>query len=565
MEIYGRIANIARDTLAACAQAGVIPAESIPTAVPIEKPKRAEHGDFATNICLQLAKPARKNPRDIAKAFLMHLADPDGLIEKVEIAGPGFVNFRVQEDVWRQALRSIHASGENFGRSDTGSGKRVLVEFVSANPTGPLHVGHGRGAVIGDVVSSLLDAAGYEVEREYYINDVGNQMRILGHSLFVRYQQACGRDIPFPENHYQGAYVADSAHRFKEAHGDAYLDHDYDSAPDVFIDFAKGAILEEIRRDLDLLGVRFDRWFSERTLHDAGRLHQAIDALRENGHVRTDDEGKVWFNSTAFGDQDDRVVMRETGIPTYFAADIAYHVEKFERGYDQCIDVWGADHHGYVPRVKAAIEALGDDPDRLEILLYQFVNLVEDGEKVKMSTRSGTFETLSDLVEMVGVDATRTIFLMRQVDAQFSFDLKLARQQSKENPVFKVQYGHARMCAIMRKAIELGYQLPDDAVDLSALTLPEELALIKRMLEFPRTVAAAAKARAPHYIVHYITETSEQFHSYYEKYKHTERVVSDDATKTAARLYLCDCLRLTLRNALTLIGVTAPESMYHSE
>ena len=565
MEMYGRISDVARATLTACADAGVIPAGIVPAEIPLEKPKRKEHGDFASNICLQLAKPARKNPREIAKAFLLHLQDPDGLVEAVEIAGPGFVNFRIRQSVWRDSLRSVRQAGESFGRSNVGQGKRVLVEFVSANPTGPLHVGHGRGAVIGDVVSSLLDAAGYTVEREYYINDVGNQMRILGHSLFVRYLQACGRDMSFPDNHYRGEYVIESAHRFKEAHGEAYLDHDYDAAPDVFIDFAKHEILKEIRADLDRLGVRFDRWFSERTLHDAGRLHQAIDTLRDNGHVRTDEEGKVWFNSTAFGDQDDRVVMRETGIPTYFAADIAYHLEKFERGYDQCIDGWGADHHGYVPRVKAAIEALNHDPDRLEILLYQFVNLVEDGEKVKMSTRSGTFETLSDLVEAVGIDATRTIFLMRQVDAQFSFDLKLARQQSKENPVFKVQYGHARMCAIMRKATEVGYPLPDESADLSLLALPEELDLIKRMLELPRTVAAAARARAPHYIVHYITETSELFHSYYEKYKHTERVVSDDASKTAARLYLCDCLRLTLKNALTLIGVSAPEAMYHSE
>ena len=565
MDMYVRIATIAKDTLHACADAGLIPADVVPAEVPLEKPKRKEHGDFATNICLQLAKPARKNPRDIAKAFLMHLTDPDGVVETAEIAGPGFVNFRVRDDIWRDSLRTIRAAGDQFGRSETGAGQRVLVEFVSANPTGPLHVGHGRGAVIGDVVSSLLDAAGYTVEREYYINDVGNQMRILGHSLYVRYLQECGRDIAFPDNHYQGDYVKESAKRFFDAHGDAYLNHDYDAAPDVFIDYAKAEILEDIRSDLDALGVRFDRWFSERTLHEAGRLHSAVEALRDKGHVRTDDDGKVWFNSTAFGDQDDRVVMRETGVPTYFAADIAYHLEKFERGYDQCIDVWGADHHGYVPRVKAAIEAVGQDPERLEILLYQFVNLVEDGEKVKMSTRSGTFETLADLVEAVGVDATRTIFVMRQVDAQFSFDLKLARQQSKENPVFKVQYGHARMCAIMRKASDVGYSLPTESVDLSLLNLPEELELIQRMLEFPRTVAAAARARAPHYIVHYITETSEQFHSYYEKYKHSERVVTDDAAKTAARLYLCDCLRLTLKNALTLIGVSAPEAMYHSE
>lgn len=565
MELYRRVESIVRDTLKTCVELGDLALAEVPAEVAIEKPKRSDHGDFATTICLQLARPARKNPREIARSVLMHLQDPDGLLESAEMAGPGFINFRIRDEVWLETLRGIAAAGDTYGQSQTGAGKRVLVEFVSANPTGPLHVGHGRGAVIGDAVASLLQAVGYEVDREYYINDVGNQMNILGRSLFVRYQQACGRDVELPENHYVGVYISEIAQRFKAEHGETYVDADFEADRDFWIAAVKDEILVGIRKDLGRLGVNFDRWYSERSLHEAGRLLSVVDKLRAAGHVYDDEDGKVWFRSTAFGDEDDRVVVRDTGVPTYFAADIAYHDEKLERGYDLAIDVWGADHHGYIPRVKAALEALGHDPARLEVLLYQFVSLVEDGVQVRMTTRGGKFETLVDLLEDVGEDATRCNFVMRKSDAQFEFDLKLAKSQSLDNPVYYVQYGHARLCSIISKAEEAGHSVPGADVDLSPLTLPEELELIKRSHDYPWVVQSAAANRAPHHVVFYLQELIGKFHGYYTKYKHSERVITDDAAKTAARLFLCDALRAVLANALALLGVSAPERMYFTE
>lgn len=566
MDVVDQIGQIVAKTLQTCVDQGAIELADIPTDPPVEKPKNPEHGDYATSICLQLAKPARKNPREIAQAFLVHLTDPDGIIERCEVAGPGFINFTVRADVWREMARSIALQGKDFGRNTMGAGKRVLVEFVSANPTGPLHVGHGRGAVTGDTVASLLEACGYEVEREYYINDVGNQMNILGRSLLVRYQQQCGRDVPFPENHYQGDYVSEIATAFREEHGDKWVDHDYESDAEPFLAFIKDRVLDSLKQTLEALGIRFDRWFSERSLHDAGRVEGVVKTLTDRNAVRTDDDGRVWFNSSEFGDDEDRVVVRDTGVPTYFAADIAYHDEKIERGYDLCINVWGADHHGYIARVKASLQALGYDPDRLEILLYQFVSLVENGAPVRMSTRGGVFETLDDLMAEVGRDATRFNFLMRKSDAQFEFDLGLAKSQSLDNPVYYVQYGHARICQVLAKAKEAGYTVPDAAsADLSPLVLPEEIDLIRASLDYPWTLRAASMARAPHHLVNYLQDLIGKFHSYYTRYKHSEKVVSSDKAKTLARIFLCNCLRITLANSLALLGVTAPEKMYFSE
>lgn len=565
--MYRRIEDIVRRTLEACTERGDLPALDLPVRIAIQKPKRPEHGDFATSICLQTSKLAQRNPRDIAKAFLLHLDDPDGVLDAVEVAGPGFLNFRIRDEVWRQAYHEVAEKGAEYGRSSDHAGQRVLVEFVSANPTGPLHVGHGRGAVTGDSVAALLEAVGYDVDREYYVNDVGNQMLTLGRSLLVRYQQACGRDVRFPDDHYQGDYVTGIAGRFRAEYGESLLDHDYEAAPDVFIDFIKDEILAGIRADLERLGIRFDSWFSERTLHESGRIAAAVAALDRAGHIYTDGDGKAWFAlSKLVEGEADRVVIRETGVPTYFAADIAYHHEKIQRGYDHLIDVWGADHHGYIPRMNGVMSALGHDPDRLEMLLVQFVNLVEDGRAVGMSSRSGTFVRLTSLMDDVGEDVTRCNFVMRKTDSQFDFDLKQARVRGVENPVYSVQYGHARICTIVSKAAEAGHRVPSRAeVDLSPLTLPEELGLIKRALDYPQVVASAAADRAPHHVFFYLQDLIGRFHAYYTKYKHTERVITDDAATTAARLYLCDCLRIVLANALGLLGVSAPERMYFSE
>lgn len=561
-DLYRRIERLALSTFAACARHGILPATAVPTSLTIEKPKRKEHGDFAMTACLSLARELKMSPRDLANGFLLHLDDAEGILEAAEIAGPGFINFRIRESVWRDVIADVPRLGTAYGRSDIGAGKKVLVEFVSANPTGPLHVGHGRGAVIGDAVASLLQAVGYTVEREYYINDVGNQMNILGRSLFVRYQQACGLDVPFPENHYQGDYVLPIAQAFKQKHGDAYVKTDYEANRRFFIDFIKDDILAGIQKDLGRLGVKFDRWFSEKSLHDQGRLLGVVDRMKTAGVIKVDDQGRHVFLSTTLGDDEDRIVIRENGVPTYFAADIAYHEEKFERGYDHCINVWGADHHGYIPRVKAAVSALGVDPDRLEILLYQFVSLVENGQQVRMSTRTGQFETLESLLEDVGEDVTRCTFLMRKSDSQFEFDLGLARTQSEDHPVFYVQFGHARICQIIEKASREGYTVPRATeTDLTALTLPEELDLIKKSLDYPEVLRAAAAVRGPHHIIFYLQELISQFHTYYSKYAHSEKVVSSDAKKTGARLFLCDAVRIVVSNALQVLGVSAPQRM----
>ncbi|MFT7625878.1 MAG: arginyl-tRNA synthetase [Myxococcota bacterium] len=563
MEMYRRIEGIVQDTLNACVERGDLQQASVPESAHVEKPRDASHGDFASTICLRLAKPERKSPRDIARAFLTHLVDKDGILESADMAGAGFINFTVRREVWLEAFREIGRAGDRYGRTNLGAGKKVLVEFVSANPTGPLHVGHGRGAVTGDAVAELLSWAGYDVDREYYINDVGNQMNILGNSLLYRYKLACGVAIEEPKDLYKGDYVNGYAEQFRAEHGDQYANASLEDHKDLFIGFIKDLILVDMKRDLGRLGIHFDRWYSERTLHDGGHLHDAINALRLAGHVRTDEEGRTWFESSKFGDEDDRVVVRDNGVPTYFAADIAYHRDKFQRGYDLCIDVWGSDHHGYIPRVKASLQAMGLDPDRLEILLYQFVNLVEGGKQVKMTTRGGVFERLDDLLDDVGEDATRVNFVMRKSDAQFDFDLALAKENTLDNPVFYVQYGHARICQILAKAAEKGYSVParDAAVDLDPLVVDEELALCKRALDFPWVVSSAAQTRAPHHVVHYIQELSGLFHSHFTKNKNTARMLTDNEADRNARLVMCLGVKTVLKNALRLLGVDAPDRM----
>ncbi len=513
---------------------------------------------------MTLARVARKSPRDIADIIVRHLPEDCDWITGAEVAGPGFLNFRFADDTLFNCLHAVRDGGASYGHAEKNDGPRVLVEFVSANPTGPLHVGHGRGAVMGDAVASLLDAAGYQVEREYYINDVGNQMQMLGRSLHARVQTLIGNPTPLPEDGYQGDYLQKTAEDFVAQHGE--LKVTFEDEGQLFIDFAKDSILEDIKADLANLRITYDTWFPERTLHASQKVEGAVKHLQD-ADIIYEREGALVFRTTDFGDDDDRVVVRTDGRPTYFAADIAYHKDKMDRGFDTAIDVWGADHHGYIPRVRASLQALGYDADKLEVLLVQFVSLVRDGEQVKMSTRSGKFEELKSVVGECGADAVRFLFLMRRADSQQEFDVEVAKSQTMENPVYYVQYGHARVCSILRKAQAEGIEVPEKARDeaMQALTLPEERQLILALTEYPYIVRRAAEAREPHQIAFYLMDTIKAFHSYYTRYKGSERVISDDPLKTEGRLALVDGIRTVIANGLGLLKVHAPERMAQSE
>jgi len=504
-----------------------------------------------------IASQAKKNPRVIAQAIAAKLNDEGHLLSKVEIAGPGFINFFIQKENWRSLLREIDRQQDRYGSLDFGVGKKVQVEFVSANPTGPLHIGHARGAVTGDVVANILKASGHEVLKEYYINDVGNQMRNLGRSVYLRYLALLGEMIEFPQDHYQGDYIAELAKEILAKDGDRYRGKNEDEVLPHFTAFAAGSIMEGIKDDLGAFGVFFDCYFSEGELYKDDGVMKLLDRLREQGHVYREGD-TLWFRSTAFGDEKDRVVIRDTGTPTYFAADIAYHKNKFDRGFDFVIDVWGADHHGYIPRLKASIEALGGNKEALKIILVQLVSLLRDGKPVAMSTRAGEYVTLRQVIDEVGRDAARYNFLMRRSDSQLDFDLELAKKQSNENPVYYVQYAHARIASIMRMAADRAMEIPgSDEADLSLLTLSEEIQLIKSVIRFPEIVEGAAKALEPHRVTFYLNELAGIFHSYYNK----NRVITDDAALSRARLFLMKSVGQVLRNALGMLGVSAPERM----
>ncbi|MFC1610568.1 arginine--tRNA ligase [Myxococcota bacterium] len=533
--------------------------------VQLTPPKQAAHGDFATSVALALAKPLKKKPRDIAAQIQEALGTADGMLEKTEIAGPGFLNLFVARHTWHRALADMLAAGESFIRSHGGRGVRVLVEFVSANPTGPLHLAHGRGAVTGDVISRLLEAAGYEVEREYYVNDLGHQLDVLGRSIYLRYAELLGRSFEPPADFYPGDYVTDIAREIVDEVQERFIDQPEDEWLAELTARGTRWLLDRIRVDLDAFGVTFDNWVSEKELTERVGLQGVIDRLEQNDNVYSED-GKRWFKSTDFGDDKDRVVVREDGRPTYFASDIAYHDEKKSRGFDKLINVWGADHGGYVARVKAGLAALGHAAEDLDVIFIQMVSLSRAGEKLRMGKRSGTAIWLSDVIAEAGCDATRYFFVMRRSDAQLDFDIELATKKSLDNPVYYAQYGHARLCSIARRAAEAGIPEPEDGPNaLDPLVLPEELALIKAMNRAPDIVADAARAREPHQVVYYIQETIAAFHSYFTQYKHTEKVISDDAGKTRARLLLCRALRDTLCGLLTILGVSAPERMLLEE
>ncbi|MCB2225183.1 MAG: arginine--tRNA ligase [Desulfarculaceae bacterium] len=550
------ISDLLTAALASACAAGELPEVSAPEFV-VEKTKQADHGDLASNLAMQLARPCKKNPRQIAEALVAQLGTAE-VIERTEIAGPGFINFFLKPAAWLAVLPQILAAGESYGQGEAGAGQKVLVEFVSANPTGPLHVGHGRGAVLGDTIARLLDFAGFEAPREYYLNDAGNQMATLGKSVLVRARQLRGSGEPFPDNHYKGEYIKDLAEELMATpQGAGLLDMPQDDAVALASEWAGNKILDGIRDDLAAFGVKIENYFSERSLVAGGAVQRAFDALSQRGLIY-ESEGALWFKATEFGDEKDRVVKRSNGEITYFASDIAYHLDKFQRGFTGLIDVWGADHHGYVPRVKAALAGMGREPEELTVVLVQMVNLLRNGEPVAMSTRGGEFVTLREVVDEVGSDSARFLFLTRRSDAQLDFDLEVAKAQSMDNPVFYVQYAHTRVRAILRKAADQGVPLPDPAnTDLSGLSDESEVALARRLAEFPELVLGAALALEPHRVTYYLHELAGAFHSYYN----ASHVLVDDPGVSAARLVLTQAVGQVLANGLGLLGVHAPDKM----
>ena len=545
----------------------------------LDRPRQASHGDFASNLALQLAKPMRRSPRDLAAMLLAELpASP--LIEKAEVAGAGFINFTLAASAKTAIVGTVLETGPDFGRAAP-RGCKVQIEFVSANPTGPLHVGHGRGAAYGASLAEVLAFAGYEVSREYYVNDAGRQMDILGLSTWLRYLAERGIVVPFPAKAYQGDYVLAMAREISSAHGERFAkvsaaqvladvpEGDAEAQLDALIanakrllgeewqwvhDFALTEQLGDGREDLKEFGVRFDKWFSEKSLFDTGLVERAVAVLEDAGHLYLQD-GARWFRSTDFGDEKDRVVQRENGMYTYFASDIAYHLNKYERGFDRIIDIWGADHHGYIARVKGAISALGLDPAKLDVALVQFAVLYRNGQKTSMSTRSGEFVTLRELRAEVGNDGCRFFYVLRKSDQHLDFDLDLAKSQTNENPVYYVQYAHARIASVLRQWEGEPSELAD--AELSPLTSERELGLCARLASFPEVIASAAEDYAPHQVAFYLKDLAGEFHSWYN----AERMLVDDEAVKRARLALAAAVRQTLANGLGLLGVSAPESM----
>ncbi len=585
VDLKNRLIELLRAALASVApDAGQV-------SILLERPKQPVHGDFATNVALQLAKALHRSPREVAGRFVAELpASP--WIARAEVAGAGFVNLFLTDVAKQQVVRTVLERGRDYGRSHAGAGRRTQVEFVSANPTGPLHVGHGRGAAYGASLANLLEFAGYQVTREFYINDAGRQMDILALSTWLRYLELHGTEVPFPPNGYQGDYVRDMARQIKDAHGERYVrfgeavlaglpqlpdaERDDDEADrqreahlDGLITNAKELLgdeyayihqhalseqLADCRDDLAEFGVHFDCWFSEKSLYDTGLVERAVAKLEAAGYVYHQD-GATWFRSTDFGDEKNRVVRRENGQYTYFASDIAYHLNKYERGYERMVDVWGADHHGYIPRVKGAVSALGLDADRLDVALVQFAVLYREGRKVSMSTRAGQYVTLRELRKEVGDDAARFFYVLRKSDQHLDFDLDLAKSQSSDNPVYYVQYAHARICSVLKEWG--GKPALLQQADLAPLCSERELALCVRLLEFPDVVEDAAADFAPHQVAFYLKDLAADFHAYYN----AERFLVDDEKLRNARLALSCAVRAVLRNGLALLGVSAPESM----
>ncbi len=585
-----RLLTQALETLSA---SGALPAPVDPAWAQVERTRDAQHGDFASNVAMRLAKPARRNPRDLAHAIVGALPT-NSLITKAEVAGAGFINFTLARDLTLRELARVHESGERYGRATLARPQRVLLEFVSANPTGPMHVGHGRQAAYGSALAGLLEAAGYSVFREYYINDAGRQMEILAVSVWLRYLEACGESLPFPQNGYRGDYILPVAQKLRAQCGDALRRPaatllaglppdapagDKDRYIDAVIARARALIeesgfqqvlelglaemLAEIREDLAAMGVKFDRWTSEREFARSGAIDHALDLLRQQGRIYEKD-GAQWFRSTEFGDDEDRVVVRENGVKTYFASDIAYHLEKRERGFDTLIDVLGADHHGYVARVRGGLVALGHPPECLEVCLMQLVSLFRNGVKLSMGKREATFVTLRQLREEVGNDACRLFYLIRSHDQSLDFDLELAKSKSNENPVFYIQYAHARVASVMKElaARGLGYDAArarDIVAAQGAALLGSDAAqaMLTSLSRYPEVIVQAAAQRGPHALVHYLRDLANTVHSFYN----AERVLVPEDDARHARVYLLGAAQQVIRNGLAVLGVSAPDSM----
>ena len=536
---------------------GELPESDMPSFI-IEKPSDKKNGDFSTNIAMAGARCYHKAPKMIAESIVNSL-DLDGtLIDRAEIAGPGFINFYLSDDYYSKIVLDAVEQGENYGRSDYGNGKKMLVEFVSANPTGPMHIGNARGGAIGDCLASVLDAAGYYVQREFYINDAGNQIEKFATSLEVRYLQLCGKEIEMPEDAYHGADITEHAKAFYEINGDKYADTESKERRDALVGYALPKNIDGLERDLKKYRIVYDKWFRESSLHNDGSVQKVINTLKEKG-VTYEQDGALWFKASEFGNDKDIVLVRANGLPTYIVPDIAYHYNKLvTRGYDKAIDVLGADHHGYVPRMKAALTALGLDADRLDAVIMQMVRLVRDGETIKLSKRSGKAITLNTLLEEVPIDAARFFFNLREPNSHFDFDLELAAKQSSENPVYYVQYAHARICSILNKAKEQGFEMTIPSVEeLNALNSSEERELISHLANLTDEIISAAKGYDPAKITHYVVELATLFHKFYN----AQRVMVDDKKLMNARLYLCTAVKSTIKNILTMLKIDAPESM----
>lgn len=527
-------------------------------AVTLETPKDKTHGDLATTLALTLAKAEGKPPRKIAEIIVRNIQDEAGIISRTEIAGPGFINFVLKQDQWRKTLFAVDAEAQEYGFRNIGKGEKVQVEFVSANPTGPLHVGHGRGAAVGDALANLLAAVGYDVQREFYINDAGRQIRLLARSLHARYQQALGNAVPFPDDGYHGEYITEVAQEFIKVRGSEYRDRPFEECAEAFGAFGKEAMLADIRSDLEAFGVRFDVWFSEKDLLADGSVQRSLDELRSREFLY-DKDGAQWLRSTAFGDDKDRVVVKQDGEYTYLASDIAYHRNKLARGFQQLVNIWGADHHGYIPRVQAVIQAFGHSRDSLHVLLVQLVSILRHGQPVPMSKRAGNFVTLRDVVQDVGADAARYIFLTRKTDSHLDFDLDVAKEQSRENPVYYVQYAHARIASVFREADTRNIPVPTrDTVQLDLLDLEEEQNIIKALAKYPEMIEEAALAYEPHRLTFYLQDLAGLLHNYYFKHRIID---AGDPARTGSRLFLMLQVRTVIRSALKVLGVTAPEKM----
>ena len=579
-----KLQNLLNQSLSSLVVNGTISA--LPAKIRIDHTKDQKHGDYATNVALILGKQNKCSPTELAKVIIEQL-DESEFIEKMEIAGPGFINFFLSEESNVAVVNEIISQGDSYGRSSVGQGQRVLLEFVSANPTGPLHVGHGRGAAYGASISNLLRAIGFEVDNEYYVNDAGRQMDILTVSIFLRYLEIIGEKPRFPDNAYQGDYIkiiaksialkyAKKWQKFasevfenickdgseggnKEQHIDELIEKtktilgaDYKKIFHIGIN----SILDGIKDDLADFGVNYEKWFSEQSLIDNGLAKSTVEALQKTGHVYKKDDA-LWFKTTDFGDEKDRVVVRDNNLHTYFASDIAYHLDKFERGYDKIINIWGADHHGYIARVKASISALNHDPNKLVILLVQFANLYRGGKKVQMSTRSGSFVTLEELRNEVGNDAARFFYILRKSEQHMDFDLDLAKSKTNENPVFYIQYAHARICSVFRQAEEKGLQFEINKADLTPLVEDSEKALIKELNRYKGVIESSALQYEPHQLAYYLRELANNFHSYYNAYP----FLLDDVALSQARLSLIFATKLVIVNGLTILGVNAPDSM----